>query len=154
MKHHILGELKQSDCAPFDAEARIRYGSRDVKVSLSREDQPFEATLKLAAEAVSRLAELDELAKKIATRDLRDGYNSGWNEYDEVQEDGSLQAVSNPPLSEAEFAAKLSLSAVNASGDQMLDFFYKDQGMFWGHTIVVSSLNGTDFSTAYAEIFG
>jgi hypothetical protein len=96
--------------------------------------------LSLAAKVVGRLAELDKLAKGIAVADLRETYNSGWNEYDEVQEDGSLKTVTNPQLSEAEFEAKLSLQAVNVSGDRMLDFFYDDERMFWGHSVVVNSL--------------
>jgi hypothetical protein len=112
MKHDILGEVEQSEGHPFDALATIRYGSRDIKVGISRDDQPLETTLQLAAEVVSRLAELDKLAKQIATRDLREGYNDGWNEYDEAQDDGSFKTVLNPKLSEAEFEAKLTLTAV------------------------------------------
>ncbi len=154
MKHDILGEIEQSDSHPFDAIATIRYGSRDIKLGISGDDQPLESTLKLAAEVVCRLAELDKLAKKIAARDLRDCYNEGWNEYDEGQDDGSFKRVSNPKLSEVEFEAKLTLNAVNVTGDRMLDFFHDDQRMFWGHSVFVNSLNGTDFSEARAEIFG
>src|SRR5262245_46550746 len=154
MKQDILGEVERSDGHPFDAVAIIRHGSSDIKVGLIRDDQTLETTLKLAAEVVSRLAELDELAKRVAARDLRETYNSGWNEYDEAQEDGSLKTVSNPQLSEAEFEAKLSLRDVNATGDRMIEFFYDDERMFWGHSIVVSSLTGTDFTDAQAELFG
>jgi hypothetical protein len=154
MKHDILGEVEQSDGHPFDAVAMIRHGSRDIQVGIIRDDQPLETTLTLAAELVSRLAELDKLAKQVAARDLRQTYNNGWNEYDEAQEDGSFKTVRNPQLSEAEFEAKLSLSAVNATGDRMIDFFYDDERMFWGHSVVVNSLNGADFSEAQAELFG
>jgi hypothetical protein len=154
MKHDILGDVEQSDCHPFDAVATVRHGSRDIKVGISRDDQPLETTLNLAAQVVSRLAGLDKLAKRIAARDLRETYNNGWNEYDEAQEDGSFKSVSNPQLSEAEFEAKLSLNAVNVTGDRMIDFFYDDERMFWGHSVVVNSLKGTDFSEAQAEIFG
>jgi hypothetical protein len=154
MKHDILGEVTQSDGHPFDAEAIIRHNSRDIKVGIIRDDQALEITLKLAAEVVNRLAELDNLAKKIAAKDLRDDYNDGWNEYDEGQDDGSFKRVLNPKLSEEEFEAKLTLTAVNVTGDRMLDFFYDDQRMFWGHSVFVNSLNGTDLSEARAEIFG
>ena len=90
----------------------------------------------------------------MASRDLREGYNDGWNEYDEAQDDGSFKMVSNPKLSEAEFEAKLTLNAVNVTGDGMIDFFYDDQRMFWGHSVFVNSLNGTDLSEARAEMFG
>ena len=154
MKHAILGEVEQSDGHPFDAVAMIRQGSRDIKVGIIRDDQPLETTLNLAAEVVSHLAELDKLAKRVAARDLREGYNDGWNEYDEAQDDGSFKRVSNPKLSEAEFEAKLTLNAVNVTGDRMIDFFYDDERMFWGHSVVVNSLNGVDFSEAHADIFG
>jgi len=154
MKHGILGELKRTDCHPFDAVATIRYGSRDIKVGISRDDQPIETTLELAAEVVQRLAELDKLAKRIAARDLREGYNDGWNEYDEAQDDGSFKTVSNPKLSEAEFEAKLTLNAVNVTGDCMIDFFFDDERLFWGHSVFVNSLKGIDLSEARAEIFG
>ncbi len=154
MEHDILGEIKQTAGDVFDGVATIRYGSRDVKIQMSRDDQNFETTLKLAAEVVRRLPELDRLAKQVAVAGLRETYNNGWNEYDEAQEDGSLKTVSNPPLSEAEFAAKLSLNAVNVTGDRMIDFFYDDERMFWGHSVVVNSLKGIDFSAAHAELFG
>jgi len=96
----------------------------------------------------------DRLAKRVAVADLRETYNNGWNEYDEAQEDGSFKRVSNPQLSEAEFEAKLSLNAINVEGDRMVTFFYDDENMFWGHSVVVCSLNGTDFIEARAEIFG
>ena len=108
MKHDILGEIKQTDGDVFDGVATIRYGARDIKLSMSRDGEPFETTLKLAADVVQRLPELDKLAKRVAVVDLRETYNNGWNEYDETQEDGSLKAVSNPKLSEMEFEAKLS----------------------------------------------
>jgi hypothetical protein len=154
MKHDILGELELSDAHPFDATATIRYGLRDIKVGIDRDGQPLETSLKLAVEVVRHLPELDKLAKSVAVADLRETYNNGWNEYDEAQEDGSFKMISNPQLSEEEFEAKLSLNAVNVTGDQMIDFFYDDERMFWGHAVVVNSLNGTDFSEAHAEIFG
>lgn len=154
MKHDILGEVELSDGHPFDATATIRYGSRDINVGISRDDQPLETSLKLAVEVVRRLPELDKLAKRVAVADLRETYNNGWNEYDEAQEDGSFKRVSNPQLSEEGCEAKLSLNAINVTGDQMIHFFYGDEGMFWGHSVVVNSLNGTDFSQAHAEIFG
>jgi len=110
--------------------------------------------LNLAALVVQRLEDLDKVAKQIAATDLCATYNNGWNEYDEVQDDDSLKTVTNPQLSMAEFEAKLSLNAVNVLGDRMIDFFYADDGMFWGHSIVVKSMNGVDLTGAWAELFG
>jgi hypothetical protein len=154
MKHEILGEIKQTNGDVFDGVAVIRYGSRDIKVQMSRDDQPFETTMALAAEIVGRLSEFDRLAKMVAVADLRETYNNGWNEYDEAQEDGSLKTVTNPQLSEAEFEEKLSLNTINVCGNRMIDFFYDDEKMFWGHSVVVNTPNGIDFTEAHAELFG
>jgi hypothetical protein len=154
MNHDILGEVEQSDGHPFDAVAKIRLGVRDIRIGISRDDQPLAVTLNLAAELVSRLTELDQFAKQLAARDLRQAYNEGWHEYDEVQDDGSLKTVPNPTLSEAEFEAKLTLKAINVTGNRMISLFYDDEGMFWGHSVLVTSLNGTDFREACAELLG
>lgn len=154
MKHESLGEIEQSDCKPFDAIATVRYGSRVIKFGISLEGQSLETVLNLAAEVFRGMEKLDKIAKQIAVADLREKYNNGWNEYDEAQEDGSFKTISNPQLTEAEFDAKLSLKAVNITGDDLIDFFYDDEGMFWGHSVVVNSLDGLDFSRARAELFG
>lgn len=154
MKHDILGEIQRPVGAVFDGVATLRYGQRDIRIQMDRDDQPFEVTLELAAEVARHLPELDRLARQVAVAELLETYNNGWNEYDEAQEDGTLNGVSNPQLSGAEFEAKLSLNAVNVTGDSMLAFFYEDGGMFWGHSVVVNSLDGTDLSGAYAELFG
>ena len=154
MFHEALGEVETSDGHPFDGVAMIRYDGRDTRVGIIRDDQNLDTTVALAAEVVSRLGELDRLAKRIASKELRATYNNGWNEYDEVQEDGSLKSVINPQLSEPEFEAKLTLNCVNVTGNSVVDFFYDDQNMFWGHSVLVSSLNGTAFSDARAEIVG
>jgi hypothetical protein len=154
MKHDILGEIERTDGDVFDGVARIRYGSKEIKVQIIRDDQPLETTVQFAAEVALRLDELDKVAKRVASADLRATYDGGWNEYDEVQADGTVKTVSNPQLSEAEFEKKLSLNAINVTGDRMIDFFYDDEGMFWGHSIVVNSMTGTDLSEARAELFG
>jgi hypothetical protein len=154
MMHDILGEVELSDGHPFDATVLVRYGSRDIKFSLIRDDQPLETTLALTSDVAVRLSELDQLAKNVAVADLLATYKDGWNEYDEAQENGSLKTVTNPQLSEVEFAAKLSLRDVNVTGAQVLDFYYDDEGMFWGHSILVNSMNGIRFSEVHAQLIG
>src|SRR5438045_643526 len=95
MKHEILGEITRPEGDPSDGVAIIQYGARELKIRISRDDRSFEAVVALASELVTRLGEFDQTARKIATVGLRKTYNDGWNEYDEVQEDGSLKTISN-----------------------------------------------------------
>ena len=154
MTHDILGKVERSDGEPFDAVATIRYGSRDVEIGICCEGFPIATAVTFAAEVVQNLADLDRQARRVATADLRTTYNSGWNEYDIAHEDGTFETVSNPQLSEADFQARLSLTAINLSGEATIEFFYDDDQMFWGHSVVVISSNGLDFSDAYAQLFG
>jgi hypothetical protein len=122
MHHYILGEIQRAEGDSGHGLATIEYDSRKVAIRIIPDDVPFETTLQLAAEVVTRLKELDGQAKQIIVADLREKYNGGWNEYDEAQEDGSLKTVSNPQLSESEFESKFSLVNVNVTGSEMVDF--------------------------------
>jgi hypothetical protein len=154
MKHDILGEIKRREGDVIEGVATIRFGSREITIHIIPSDQPFETTLTLAGEVVTRLKELNKAARRIIVAEMRETYNTCWREYDEMQADGSLKRVSNPQLSEAEFDKMFSLDAVNVSSNQVIDLFYDDSGMFCGHSVVVSSLNGIDFIGARADLFG
>ena len=154
MQHDILGEIKRIEGDVFDGTAAIQFGPRSVRIGISCDGETFETALTLSEEAVRRLPELDRRAKRVASAELREVYNNGWNEYDQAQDDGSFKTISNPKLSEAEFEAKLSLDAMNVTGSGMIEFFYDDEKLFWGHSVVVHSMRGVDFSEARAELFG
>jgi len=154
MNHPILGEIRPCSDLSDAFEAVVDYESRTVRFLLSEDDRPLEETIALAAEVATQMRRLDDEAKRRVVADLRGTYNAGWNEHDVVQDDGSLKSVSNPQLSETEFYEKLLLNSIDVTGDRCVTFFYKDGGLFWGHAVVVNSLQGTDFSEAYAELFG
>ncbi len=153
MNHQTLGDIALEN-GNGDPVARVAYCDRKVVIRIITDDVPFEETLDLAASVAKRLAQLDTAAKQIAAVELTETYNNGWNEYDEAQEDGTFKAVSNPKLTESQFSNKLTLVAVNVTGGTMLDFFYEDENMFWGHSVVVTSMNGIELTETHAEIFG
>ena len=152
MKHPILGDITQEN-DNGDGVARVSYGDRTIEIRIIADEIPYDATVDVAASVVQDLPSLDARAKHVAATELTETYNNGWNEYDEAQEDGTLKAVSNPKLTQDEFAAKLTLNAVNVTGN-MLDFFYEDENMFWGHSVIVNSMDGIAFTDTHAEIFG
>jgi hypothetical protein len=154
VNHPILGEIRPCPDVSDAFEAAVRHESRTVRILISADDRPIEATIALAAEVATKLRELDETAKRLATTEMLGTYNAGWNDCDIAQDDGSIKSVSNPQLSDSEFCEKLSLDAIDVTGDTCVSFFYKDGGLFWGHSIVVNSMQGTDFSEAYSELFG
>ncbi|HTI49851.1 MAG TPA: DUF2262 domain-containing protein [Planctomycetaceae bacterium] len=153
MYHEILGQI---ECyCPGHGEAVIDYESRKIKVLIASDGEPFELTVELAAEVVRKLHDVDQAARRIIVAQLLDTYNSGWNEHDELQEDGSLKTVRNPQLSADEFVQKFSLTSVTAMESREVDLFYDDDSnLFWGHCVIVSSRAGTDFSDGEAKLFG
>lgn len=153
MKRRQFNVRKDKD-SPGDGVATIEYRSRKIKVRIVPDDQPFQTTVILAADVVKRLPKLDKAAKRVIVACLRKTYNDGWNEYDEVQNDGSLKTVRNPKLSAKDFEERFSLEAVQVTGGEMIQFFYDDSGLFWGHSVVVSSHAGVSFSGARAELLG
>ncbi len=152
MKHEILGEIVH-DNDDDAGVAHVSYEDRTIEIRIFSDEIPYEESVELAASVVNQLEQVDNAAKKVAASDLTDTYNESWNEFEEEQDDGTFKTVTNPKLTEAEFANKLTLHSVNVSG-AMLDFFYDDGNMFLGHTVVVNFLDGTNFTDARAELFG
>ena len=152
MAHPILGNIVREG-VDDDGVATIIYSDCQIQIRIAADEISYTATVEIAESVVRDLINLDAKAKRVAASELTDTYNNGWNEYDETQEDGSLKAVFNPALTEDEFTGKLSLRAINVTGN-MLDFFYDDENMFWGHSVVVTSMDDVAFTETHAEIFG
>jgi hypothetical protein len=85
--------------------------------------------------------------------DFLDLYNENWSEHLEDFEDGSRKEVMSPKPPEAEFKAKMTLESIGVIGDGLVEFYYDDEFIFWGHAIVIISGNGTDCSEACSELF-
>lgn len=152
MKHPILGDVIR-DGTDGDGLARVAYDDRMIDIHIIADEISYAATVDVAASVVKRLKHLDIKAKHIAASELTDTYNNGWNEYDEAQDDGTFRTVCNPKLTQEEFVRKLTLNTVGVTGN-MLDFSYDDQNMFWGHSVIVTSMDGIEFTDTHAEIFG
>ena len=153
MKHPTLGPLVVSKDGD-EYEANVPYAGQTLQVTVMLDDATVDEALALAAKVVATLEGLDKEAQSIASRDLREVYNEGWNEYDEVLSDGTTRTVSHPPLSDGEFRARLKLASLTITGSDCVELWYEDGGLFWGHSVFVSSMEGIDFSSARAEIFG
>ena len=152
MKHPALGQITR-ETKDSDGVASIPFNDRSIQIRIIPDEIPYDATVDVAVAIVKDLQNLDAKAKRVAAAELTGTYNSGWNEYDEAQGDGTFKAVSNPQLTEDEFMRKLTLNAVNVTGN-MVDFFYDDENMFWGHSVVVNSMDGIAFTETHAELFG
>ena len=151
MKHPQLGVLELKDDS---TETMISFDGRKIPIRIELDGVAPDAVLSFAVIIANSLEAYDQISREIITTDLLDAYNSGWNEYDEVQADGTTESIVNPILSSAEFKAHFLLTSVTITGDSSVDLWYEDVKLFWGHSVFVGSLDGTDFTNARAQLFG
>jgi hypothetical protein len=136
------------------AQGMLLYRGQSIPLRVESDDKTIEEALSFATVIASALAFYDQMSKDIIVASLLESYNSGWNEYDEVQEDGTTKSVLNPKLSATEFRERFILCGVNIGADTCASLWYEDGGLFWGHSVFVESLDGADFTNARAELAG
>jgi hypothetical protein len=151
VRHPQLGVLEIRDNS---GSGTLAFDGRSIPLRIELDGCGLDEVLSFAASIASALGTFDRISKEIIAADLLDTYNSGWNEYDEVQEDGTLKTVINPKLSSVEFQARFIMNGITITGDSSVDLWYEDGGLFWGHSVFVESLDGADFANARAQLFG
>ena len=153
-EHPVLGVIRSSEKNPNGVEAEVLFSGRSIPLRIDPDDQSLDDAIAFASEVVTSLTRLESESMQIAVRDLCPTYNNGWNEFDEVQADGSTKTVRNPQLSNEEFRSKLTLSEIGITGNECIEFWYDDSNLFWGHGVLVSALDRLDLTNARGELFG
>lgn len=150
----MLPQLQTDPKFPDRLTGVVPFAGRTVALSIEQDGSTAEAVMGLASSAVDALGELDSLARQVAAKKLLPEYNSSWREYIRVGLDGRDVAVSEPVLGERDFISRLMLTSVEATGDSCLTLSYDDGHMFAGHSVIVTSFDGVQFTDAHAELFG
>lgn len=135
-------------------QMNVELEGRHLSVSVDLDSASEESALAFARTIAASLASLEQTAKDVATRDLLKTYNSGWNEYEQAQDDGTFVSVLNPKLTPEEFKEQLSLTAVEVTGDDCVAFWFGATELFWGHSVIVTVFDGLDWERAGAALFG
>jgi len=123
MQHPILGHLQEHEGAVIGS---LLLNGASISLRVDPDETSLDQTLSLATTIATSLSEYDRIAKDVIVRDLLETYNSGWNEYDETQEDGTIKTVINPELSSSEFRNKLTLYSVSIMGNESVDLSYEN----------------------------
>ena len=151
MDDPVLGTLREEEGR---LEGEVPFAGKPVSLRVDPDNGDINDALATARGIVSSLADIDRKARQAAAAKLLDKYNDGWRTYEEVAEDGKLVDVENPVLSREEFMARLSLYAVNVMGKESCDLFYNNEGMFWGHSVVVGFFDPPHFEDIHVQLFG
>jgi len=151
MNHPTLGRLERKDDC-FEGE--LQLDGNKIGLSIELDAAPQDKVLKFSESVVTSIECLEEKAKSVINRDLLETYNSAWKEYDEVQEDGSTKTVINPELNSEQFVSHFELDSISICGADCVEFWFKPNNLFWGHSVFVTSFDGVEFGDANAQMFG
>ena len=151
MDDPVLGTLHEEEGR---LEGEVPFAGNAVSLRVDPDGGDINEALATARGLVSSLADVDRKAREAAAAKLLAKYNDGWRTYEEVAEDGNLVDVENPVLSGEEFMARLSLYALNVAGKDTCDLFYNNEGLFWGHSVVVGFFDASRFDDIYVRLFG
>lgn len=152
--HPFLGCLRPESKHSDTLVAQIPCAGGKVQLRVSPDGRTMGEALALASAAVARLLELDAKCRELIAADNLDEYNSAWRYGERALKDGTVERVKRPRLSKSEFCAKLKFESLDASGSNLLAFWYGDGGMFWGHNLYVTSLDGVNLGDVRVSMFG
>lgn len=154
MNHPTLGRLESKGTDEDSFEGQVNTDGTIIGLSISLDTAPQDQVFKFAEMVVNSISDLNEKSKGVICRDLLETYNLGWNEYDEVQEDGSIKTVVNPTLDSGQFINQFELSSISICGTECVELWYQPNDLFWGHSVFVTSFDGLKFEDANAQMFG
>jgi hypothetical protein len=138
----VLGTLTWNDTLDW-WEGRVELvPGHGIGLSLTVEedeaDAPAVAEIAFARDLLARLREREPEARVVAAEELLEIYNEEWNDEE--------------PLSEEEFMSRLTLEDVNIAPDGSAELYYQDDGLFAGHTVLVTV--GADGNFEDADVAG
>jgi hypothetical protein len=138
IRDEVLGPLTwNTDLDWWEGRVELSPG-HPLSLSLSVEDEDATADpvreIAHGRRILLFLREHEPEARLVAADELLEIYNAEWNE--------------GEPLDEEEFMDRLTLDDVNVSFDGSAELFYLDDGLFAGHTVVVTVDANGNFADA------
>ena len=154
LDHPVLGRLEPHETLSGILATSRKFGGVQLEIWVDPDDGPLDDALRLAASAMPMLAELDARCRSLIAADLLASYNTGWRFGQIARADGAMEEFEKPALTENEFAAKLSPTSLHITGGSLIEFWYADGEMFWGHSVGLTSFNGLALTDVHVEMFG
>lgn len=102
-------------------------GARDVQLHVFGSVDATSADLDAAADRIARV--VLPRATAFAAAELLHAHNESWREVDDD--------APSPVLGGTEFVARLTLDAVGVVRDGVVELWFDDGDLFWGHAVMV-----------------
>lgn len=114
-------------------ETSVKIMDRELKIIIDPDDADIEDAMKLANKVLADLQTYEAKAREKIIEDYLDVYNDNWTD------------ENNPKLNEQEFSDNLTLTNVSFGGEDSIEFFYAENDMFGGHSLIAISFDGETF---------
>lgn len=147
----ILGELTSRSNGFVSI---VRFQGREFELTIDPDGEDLELCLEFARKIVNTLEGMHTKAKSVASKILLETYNDSWRFYSTVGDDGQPKEIEEPKLSASDFMQRLELASIGVTGDSAIDFCFNNDGLFWGHSIFVTSFDGVKMKDVDASLFG
>jgi len=154
LDHPVLGRLEPHDTLSGVLATSRQLGDVQLEIWVDPDGGPLDDALRLAASTIPKLAELDARCRALIAADLLASYNTDWRFGQVARADGAMEEFEKPELTEAEFAAKLSPTSLQVTGASLIEFWYSDGEMFWGHSVGLTSFTGLALTDVHVQMFG
>lgn len=154
MSNELLGELKSDPAIPGSFEGSVKIGTTTVPIKIDLDGVDKDRVFAFASAIASQIDKYVSIAARFAAEKLLDAYNEDWRHYDAADGRGGFEAVTDPELDADAFVDRLKVTAVNICAETECQVWFDDGGMFWGHSVYVSSSDGETFKRLHAGIFG
>ena len=131
---------------------QIQCAGRMIELSVFPTEEGFESSLRTAVSVAEKIALLADIGRKLVIANSLVGYNNQWRFGETVLVSGATESFERPSLTASEFSAKLHLTAVEVSSEQVISLMFECVYMFWGHGFSVTNFDGLQFKDVRIEL--
>jgi hypothetical protein len=140
MYEKVLENLEIDERIEGSYKGSFTFLGHDVRIHIDPDGEKLEDAIALAKNILSSLEEYDKNGRSYIIENSLQSYNENWREDDE------------PILSADEFDQNLQLDAINFLSTDSVDFFYSENNMFGGHSLIPQIFDGENFE--YLQMYG
>jgi hypothetical protein len=142
MNTKTLGNLEPSGNLDGTLHGIILFQNNKIDLTLYPDGHNIDLTIALAENTVLHLFKYDVMSKELACKEYLTIYNENWRD------------EQCPILTDVDFKNRIKLEALNFFGADGISFFYFDDNLFYGHSIVVESFDTLEFKNTTVNLWG
>ncbi|MBB1366054.1 DUF2262 domain-containing protein [Pseudoalteromonas sp. SR44-5] len=140
MYEKALDNLEMDERIEGTYKGSFNFKGDEVRIHVDPDGEKLEYTITLAKRILSSLDAYDKKARGYIIENSLQSYNEDWREDDE------------PILTAMEFDKNLRLDGVNFLSSDSVDFFYSENNMFGGHSLIPQIFDSENFE--YLQMYG